>query len=559
MTEEPIKVYRAKKIITMDPITPNATAIAVQGDRIVGIGNEDDFNQWDAEAIDYSFDDHVLLPGLIEAHSHVMSGALWEFPYVGFYDREDPQGTTWQGCRDIESVLEQLIRYENHMSDPDDALIAWGLDPIFLQGDRLVANHLDQVSSTRPIFVLHASGHLATVNSEMMRRSGIDRHTPTPGVARNAEGEPNGELQEPAAMSLAVNGLSTIWTAVMSPEAKWNYAREASNCGVTTIADLGTTQLTMEGQLEAWREATDQTNYPARVVVAFGHRDSGGSPADIDDLATLAVRLRDEEETAKLRFGIVKLILDGSIQGFTARLSPPYYVDPPQGHPGNGLWLIPPEQMPQIVSSYHRAGLTVHCHCNGDEASQVFIDAVEAALLEHPRDDHRHTVQHCQLTTTSQYQKMSELGMNANIFSNHIFYWGDQHAARTVGEDRAAAMDACATAERENVKFSIHSDSPITPMSQLHTMWCAVNRKTASGRTLGPDERISIHKALQACTIDAAHQLQMDNEIGSLEVGKLADLSVLASDPYEVPPEELKDIQVWGTMVGGIFHQAASE
>jgi len=154
---------------------------------------------------------------------------------------------------------------------------------------------------------------------------------------------------------------------------------------------------------------------------------------------------------------------------------------------------------------------------------------------------------------------MSALGMNANIFSNHIFYWGDQHAAKTVGEDRAAAMDACATAERENVKFSIHSDSPITPMSQLHTMWCAVNRKTASGRILGPDERISIHKALQACTIDAAHQLQLDNEIGSLEVGKLADLSVLSSDPYEVPPDELKDIQVWGTMVGGVVHKAASE
>jgi hypothetical protein len=559
MSEEPIKVFRAKKIVTMDPTMPNATAIAVQGDRIVGIGDSDDVSQWEAQEFDTSFEDHVLFPGFIEAHSHVMSGALWEFPYVGFYERVDPRGNVWEGCRDVESVLERLTRYEKDVGDSDDTLIAWGLDPIFLQGERLVANHLDQVSTTRPIFVLHASGHLATVNSEMMRRSGIDRHTPTPGVARNALSEPNGELQEPAAMSLAVNGLSSIWTAIMSPEAKWNYASEARNCGVTTIADLGTTPLTMEGQLEAWREATDQTNYPARVVVAFGHHDSGGSPADIDGLATLAVRLRDEEETAKLRFGIVKLILDGSIQGFTARLSPPYYVDPPQGHPGNGLWLIPPEQMPQIVSSYHRAGLTVHCHCNGDEASQVFIDAVEAALIEHPRDDHRHTVQHSQLTTTPQYQKMSELGMNANIFSNHIFYWGDQHAARTVGEDRAAAMDACATAERENVKFSIHSDSPITPMSQLHTMWCAVNRKTASGRTLGPNERISIHKALQACTIDAAHQLQMDNEIGSLEVGKLADFSVLASDPYEVPSEELKDIQVWGTVVGGIVHQAASE
>ena len=300
MTEEPIKVYRAKEIITMDPTAPSATAIAVQGDRIVGIGDSDDVNQWGVKEIDDSFDDYVLLPGFVEAHSHVMSGALWEFPYVGFYDREDPQGKIWQGCRDIESVLEQLIQYESRISDPDDTLIGWGLDPIFLQGERLEARHLDQISTTRPIFVFHASGHLATVNSEMMRRSGIDRHTPTPGVARNADGEPNGELQEPAAMSLALNGLLSIGTAIMSSEAKWNYAREARNCGVTTVADLGTTRLAVEGQLEAWREATDQMSYPARVVVAFGHHDSGGSPADVDGLAALAVRLRDEEETAKL-------------------------------------------------------------------------------------------------------------------------------------------------------------------------------------------------------------------------------------------------------------------
>ena len=96
-------------------------------------------------------------------------------------------------------------------------------------------------------------------------------------------------------------------------------------------------------------------------------------------------------------------------------------------------------------------------------------------------------------------------------------------------------------------------------MGQLHTVWCAVNRLTASGDILGPDERIGIHKALQACTIDAAHQLLMDNEIGSLENGKLADFTVLDNDPYEVEPEELKNIQVWGTVVGGVPFQAGSE
>ena len=559
MSEEPITLFIAKKIVTMDPATPAATAIAVQGDRIVGIGDSEDPDLKEATQIDNRFSQHVLLPGFVEAHAHVMSGGLWEFPYVGFYERADPTGRSWKGCGDIDSVVERLVEYDEQMKDPAQTLIAWGLDPIFLKGDRLSSTHLDRVSRTRPIFVLHASGHLATVNSEMMRKSSIDRHSPTPGVARDVDGEPTGELQEPAAMSLALEGLSTIGKAMMSSEAKWNFGLEARNCGVTTVADLGTTRLALEGQLEAWREVTDARNYPARVVVAFGHYDSGAGPTDIDDLAGIAARLSNEEETTKLRFGIVKLILDGSIQGFTARLSPPHYFDPPPGHPGNGLWLIPPEQMSKIVASYHKAGLTVHCHCNGDEASQVFIDAVEEALTVHPRDDHRHTVQHSQLTTAKQYRKMASLGMNANIFSNHIFYWGDQHAEITLGAQRAAAMDACATAERENVRFSIHSDAPITPMSQLHTIWCAVNRKTASGKTLGPNERIGVHKAIEACTIDAAHQLRLDNEIGSLQVGKFADFTVLESDPYEVEPDKLKDIPVWGTVVGGVVHEAASE
>lgn len=543
----------------MNPALPFATAIAVQGERIVGVGTIEDLAQWGDHEVHDEFKDHVLLPGFVEAHTHVMAGAVWEFPYVGFYDRADPAGRIWGGCRTIDSVVERLTECERDLNDPDSALIAWGLDPIFLSGERLVAEHLDRVSATRPIFVYHASGHLATVNSEMMRRSGIDRHTPTPGVAKDAEGEPNGELQEPAAMSLAQGGFSAIGVAIMSPNAKWNYAREARNCGVTTIADLGTTRLATEGQLEAWRDATDDANYPARVVVAVGHFDFGGTVKDSNEMALLAVRLRDEEETTKLRFGIVKLVLDGSIQGFTARVSWPHYVNPPAGHPGNGLWLIPPEQMADIVSSYHEAGLTVHCHCNGDEATQIFIDAVEIALQRHPRWDHRHTVQHCQLTTTAQYKKMAALGMNANIFSNHIFHWGDQHASVTVGEERAARMDACGTAQREGVRFSVHSDAPITPMGHLHTAWCAVNRLTATGRVLGPEERISVNKALEACTIDAAHQLKLDHDVGSLEAGKFADFAVLERDPYEVSPEELKDIPVWGTVLGGALHPAGSE
>ena len=208
--------------------------------------------------------------------------------------------------------------------------------------------------------------------------------------------------------------------------------------------------------------------------------------------------------------------------------------------------------------AYHQAGLSMHCHCNGDEAVDVFLDALEKVQSICPRPDHRHTIHHCQLTRVEQYQRMAKLGACANIFSNHVYYWGDQHAKITIGPDRAQRMDACRTAKETGVHFSMHSDAPITPISQLHSVWAAVNRLTSSGKVLGEYEKISVYDALYAVTLDTAYTLKMDHEIGSIEPGKLADLTVLEKDPFAVDPTEIKDIPIWGTMVGGQLFPAVS-
>ena len=141
--------------------------------------------------------------------------------------------------------------------------------------------------------------------------------------------------------------------------------------------------------------------------------------------------------------------------------------------------------------------------------------------------------------------------MCANIFTNHIWYWGDQHRDLTIGPERARRMEPCATAEREGVSFSIHSDANVTPLGHLHPMGCAVNRVTASGRVLGEYERISAESALRAVTLGAAYQLHADDEFGTLECGKAADFTVLEENPLTVDPMTIRDIGVWGTVVGG--------
>jgi predicted amidohydrolase YtcJ len=245
---------------------------------------------------------------------------------------------------------------------------------------------------------------------------------------------------------------------------------------------------------------------------------------------------------------------DGSIQGFTARMKWPGYHN---GKP-NGLWNLDPDTLGELVLEYHKAGLHLHIHTNGDEASELMLDALEAAQLACPRPDHRHTLQHCQMADASQFRRMAKLGVCVNLFANHIYYWGDQHAAITMGPDRANRMDAAGTAQREGVHFSIHSDAPVTPMAPLFTAWCAVNRQTRTGTVLGPEEQISAEDALYAITLGAAYTLHMDHLVGSIEPGKYADFAVLEDSPLQVSPDAIRDIGVWGTISGGAPHKAAT-
>lgn len=547
-------IFRARRVVTLDHAVPTAEAVAVRDGRILGVGSVEQLRSaWGPLSLDETFADAVVLPGFVEAHSHSFEGAIWAWEYVGYFPRLGPDGVERPGCRTFDELLDVLRRLDAQLDDPEESLVVWGFDPIYFPGERLAARHLDAVSTTRPICVLHASLHLVTVNTALMEREGFADGfadgLAVEGVPTDGSGRPVGELQELAGMSLARREMLALLGATSDPAAIRRFAAMARLVGCTTVTELGATRLTTDADLALWTETTAAPGFPARMVPLFNPARAFSGSAE--DAAAHVVELR-QRSTDKVRFGLVKIVLDGSIQGFTARLNPPGYLPHADGTPrGNGIWLVTPEQFREWFEAFHRAHVTVHTHVNGDEAVDLLLETVEAALAGHSWLDHRHTAQHTQLTTAAQYRRMAALGMCANIFSNHVYYWGDQHAAVTVGPDRAARMDACATADREGVRYSVHSDASVTPLGSLHTMWCAVNRVTASGEVLGPAERIGVDRALRAVTIDAAHQLRMDHEIGSIEAGKLADFVALADDPYDVDPMALKDLEVLGTVVAG--------
>jgi predicted amidohydrolase YtcJ len=515
---------------------------------IKAVGNLEELSRWGKYELDTQFADKILMPGLVEGHAHTMEGTLWRYTYCGYFDRVAPDGKNWEGLKDIDAVLDRLRDAEQALDDPDAPLPGWQLDPIYFNNERVTRADLDKISTTRPIGVMHASGHIMNVNSKALELAGLlKKGVNHPGIPLGADGLPTGELKGPDVMTpVGVHVGFDRDMLACDERGLRDFGKLCVRAGVTTVTDLAARMSDEVANMMI--RVTGEPFFPTRVLAM---RFFQGLTAK--DLIDHAITLRDRS-TDRMRLGAIKVIADGSIQGFSARMREPGYFN---GAP-NGLWYITPEHMREIYDLALENGLLVHTHTNGDQATQLAIEILEQALDQRPTHDHRFTLQHCQLADAAQFRQIAKLGMCVNLFANHHFYWGDEHYNLTVGPERAERMNACRTALANDIPMGIHSDAPITPLGPLFTAWCAVNRITASGRVQGEYERISVEDALYAITLGAAYTLKLDGEIGSIEAQKHADFAVLEDDPTEMDPMALKDVRVWGTVQAGRVFSAQS-
>lgn len=536
-----ISVYSAKKIYTMNPDQPEATHFAVDKNRIVAVGEYSDVSSFSRQ-VDERFAEKILMPGFVEAHSHATEGTFWRHTYCGFFDRIDPDGRVWSGLKSVEEILTRLSQ-----QGPKEQrfLTGWGIDPIYFGNTKISRSDLDRVSSKIPTGLVHASCHILNVNSKALELAGLLRRGIVhPGISLDSDGFPSGELKGPEAISLVgvLLGFNNDLLGCDAPGLD-QFARLCVRKGVTTASDFANPL--QDDVVQEMLEKTGEPEFPIRLVSLLRSRELQGE-AMIQRALSLKARSTD-----RLRLGAVKLVADGSIQGFTARLRSGSYFD---GSP-NGLWYTSKENILDAYCQGLRYGVQIHTHTNGDQATELAVSCMNEALGQHPKSDHRFVIQHCQLADHELLREMKRLRMCANFFANHIYYWGDQHAAYTLGPDRAAKMNPCASALSQGLPMSIHSDAPITPLDPLFTAWCATNRLTASGRLLGEGERITVAQALYAITMGAAYTLKLDHELGSVEVGKKADIAVLNQDPMQIPGADLRKISIWGTMQSGRIFQ----
>lgn len=538
-----VVIYCAKKIITMDPMQPTAEAVAVQNGKIYAVGSLKNITHGLKLAgrefyIDKQFSEQVILPGFIEAHCHPLpTGLFWQWIYIGADVRLDPNGNQQGGYRSKTTALNALR--EQASGNSKEPILAWGYDPAVLSGFPVLSRQdLDAVSDIRPVVVINMSGHIMYGNSVVLQAAGFDAATTIQGVVKDAVGNPTGELQEVAAM-LPVLSIYTKFDRAILLQAMENVARIAQRAGCTTIADLALGFI--PGGWGAMQEVANQSNYPVRLA-AYVLNDVFSKYGGVNAFTKVVAANND-----RLRLTGVKFVTDGSIQGYTANLKWPYYYN----GKANGLTNIAQTRLVEQLLELHQAGIQSAIHVNGDGAIENALAAIEYVLKRTPRFDHRLRLEHCQTVTEEQLEKMAALGVCANLFVNHIYYWGDFHSEFSLGPERAAKMNPLATVAKHNIRFALHSDSHVTPINPLFTVWIAAKRETAKGKTLGKDERLAVATALRAVTIDAAYLLNEDKIKGSIEPDKFADFVVLAEDPLAVTVDQVKEIKVIATLMNG--------
>ena len=531
------KIYFDGTIITINDKEPIVEAILVENGKIVKVGlKEEILKEKDENTELINLEGKTMLPGFIDSHSHIVAVAQ-TLMIVNLSEANSKEEF-------IEMLKESL---KNNPPKEGEWLIGFGYDNTKYENQEHPTKFdLDLVSKEIPIFISHASGHIATTNSKALEALGYvgeSYDVPEGGVVRTVEGsnEPNGVLEENACLSpekrscIPAPKMETLINCIK--KAQEIYA----SYGLTTAQDASID----EGLNQLLNFAAEKNQLIIDIV---------GQAIQ----STTLKLLKNEGTPERQYFNHYKLLggktwLDGSPQGKTAWLTEPYY-EVPEGESKDYCGY--PTQEDDIVIEYFKSlienNIQVNVHCNGDAASDQFIRCYKKALeITENKKDLRPVMVHCQTVREDQLDEMKAIGIIPTFFLDHIWYWGDYHYESVLGPKRANRISPAKSALKRGMNFTLHQDSPVKMPNQILALHNAVNRETQSGRILGEDQRLTVMEALKALTINAAYQYFEENEKGSIEVGKVADFVILDNNPLKVNYSEIKDIKVLETIKEG--------
>lgn len=540
----PISVYTAKSIITMEPSAPRATAVAVRDGMILGVGTVDDLQPWlrgAAHEIVDDFRDKVLLPGLVEPHLHpFMAASMMMCDLIVAFEWRLPWGTV-EPVRGREAYLAELRRIEGEKNDPAEPLVTWGYHPLW--HGRLTRSDLDAISATRPIVIWHRSAHEMFFNTAALKFWNMSEAEARahPMVDYDA-----GHYWEAGMIELASPKMATYTFGGERYLQGLARARDVIHFGgITTIAEAshGMTDDDLE-----WRgvaQVLGAENVPFRTFFIPDAKTQAlklGIPKSIAWADGLPAR-----NTPRLTFlRHIKLFADGAFYSQAMRLGGAGYID---GHCGE--WMTDPQLFEQLAEAYWEAGYHIHVHTNGDEGLELVLRTLQKLQDVKPRFDHRFSIEHFGYGTQEQIRRIARLGAIVSANPYYLYELGDMYSRVGMGPDRAKQIARLGSVARAGIPLALHSDFAMAPAQPLLLAQVAATRRDAEGNVLAPEERLSLDQALRAVTIDAAFNIGLENQIGSVASGKRADFTVLEEDPYDAGADGLAQIPIWGTMFEG--------
>jgi predicted amidohydrolase YtcJ len=546
-------IFPAKKIITMYPEQPTAKAVAVKDGRILAVGELKDLVYWVEHSpfqpyeIDSTFQDKVLIPGLVDPHTHVeLQALIYSGHYVAQIPWPRPEGGFYPIYPTKAEVLNRLRELDRELS-PGDLLYGVAYDEN-KAGGFLHIDELDGISTTRPILISNVVFHRFWVNHFLLQKAGIVGDNIPPRVQKGPDDRPDGTLIETGGLSCVIPAIPNLIN--ITEEKISSIFPLFTAGGNTTVCEAILGALGLRRAVNSLAPLLSRPDVKLRVVALPWWKTGLAEAGSLEKFIEWYREAR-AGSSDKFRIGAVKLYLDGSIISHTTPLGWPGYWD---GSP-EGTMAENPKEIKTLIIRLHEAGIPTITHTNTAAGFQVILEAVQEAQTRFYRPDMRHRADHCYTITEAQMRLARELGVAVSFFTTQIHYYGDAHL-KIQGPDRARHITPTGTAKRLGLSWTFHNDPPGTPQLPWTGAWSTVQRLTGSGTVLGPEQRVTVEDVLRAMTIEAAYQLHLDQEIGSIAFGKRADFCVLEADPLEIDPMELKDIPVWGTVFGGELNPA---
>ena len=517
------------KVFTIDEDQPQAEAFAVKSDRFTAVGSSSDMRNLASSGTEIiDAEGMTVIPGFIDAHSHPSSAGVNELVQVN---------------ADLRSITEikEALRQRAAITQEGQWVRAFKYDDTKLAEGRPINRFdIDEVVPNHPAVVGHRGGHTGVYNSMALALAGVTSETPDPPGGRFYR-DSNGVLT-----GLAAERARYVFNSLIPSDS----TREQRSDGVKLITELMT---------KAGLTSVHQTGASRNDMIAYQDaRADGGMRFRMylfprvqlfEDLVNAGIRTGFGDEV--LRIGAVKFTADGSASERTMRMSTPF-----EGRPDDyGILTMSQEEIHEAVENAHRNDFQIGIHANGDVTIEMVLNAYERVQRLWPRNDPRHRIEHCSLVNPALLQRIKDLGVIPAPFYTYVHYHGNKWVE--YGEEKMRWMFAHKSFLDYNIPVAPASDytpGPFEPMMALQSM---VTRKDFDGRVWGPNQRITIDQAMRICTLNGAYASFEENIKGSITAGKLADFVILADDPHDVDPDNIKNIEIVRTVVGGTTMYAA--